>query len=392
LPQLKRAVILILDGVGVGGGATPEADSLAHAVERSGGLDAPNLADMGLAHVSPIPGVEVPEQTFGAHGRCAKASPGAEHTSGHWEVLGHAVEHDFPVFEDGLPEDLLATCEHAADMEGFFGNRRAPGTEMIAEFGKQHCESGKPILYTSNDSVVQIAAHEGVLPTAHLYRICKAVREVLTGENGVARVIARPFFGDEGSYRRTEMRKDFTISPPSLLTDATSKAKMPVVALGPIAEHVADRGLAASAKMLNNDDGYAKLQKALSNEKLTSGLIVATFADFDRPWARSGDCDGYVRGLEAFDSALAQVLELLVEGDLVVVTADHGCDPTLIDSIPSPSHTHEDVPLFAYGPGFANGIDLGRRETLADIAATVAEGFGLPAPSSGTSFLSALAG
>jgi len=323
-----------------------------------------------------------------AYGRCALASPGKDTTTGHWEMAGIHLAKPFPLFPHGFPRDLMEEFERCIG-RGTLGNCAASGTEIIQELGAEHMRTGKPIVYTSADSVFQVAAHEEVIPLWELYKICETAREMLRGPLEVGRVIARPFIsqpgGEPGAFTRTANRKDYAVPPPrGMLLDQLHDHKVEVTSVGKIFDVFLGRGIGDHEKTQDNSDGMAKTLDAL--DSLDRGLLFVNLVDFDQLYGHRNDVEGYARALEEFDAWLPSLYRKLTNNDLVIITADHGCDPTT----PSTDHSREYVPLLAYRPRQPEPSDLGLRSTLSDIGQTVAENFGMHIEK-GTSFLAAIA-
>lgn len=373
----------MLDSVGIG--AMPDAasygdedsDTLGHIAERRA-LALPNLLQLGLSNIRPFHGLAPVANPSGAFGKCTLASPGKDTTTGHWEMAGILLEKPFPLFPDGFPREVMDPFE-AEIHRKTLGNKAASGTEIIAELGEEHMRTGSPIVYTSADSVFQIAAHESVIPLEQLYEICATARRILQGPYEVGRVIARPFEGTTGSFVRTPNRKDFAIPPPpGMLLDQLAAENIPVYGVGKISDIFLGRGITRSAKTKNNADGMQKTQTAMGEQ--SQGLILVNLVDFDQLYGHRNDVEGYAAALEAVDSWLPELA--VREQDLVILTADHGCDPTT----PSTDHSREYTPLLVYGPRVRRGVDLRTRATLADIGQTVADIFGTQIKA-GSSFL-----
>lgn len=380
-----RAVVVVLDGVGVG--ALPDAGDYGDAgantlrnVLRAAGPRLPFLASLGFLHTLYGDGTNGLPAPSGAFGRLAAAAPGKETTSGHWELMGLPVAEPFPVYPDGFPADVIGGFEAAIGRKAL-GNRAGSGMVLLDELGAEHVRTGRPIVYTSSDSVFQVAAHEEIVPVEALYGWCEAARTVLDGPHRVGRVIARPFIGVPGSFRRTGHRRDFAVPPPGeTLLDRLQKSGRRVLAIGKVAEVFAGRGVTESIPTDSNRDG---LEAALEAARDDGGdLVYVNLRDFDSRYGHRNDAKGFARALEELDGFLPALLAALRPDDLFVLTADHGCDPTDV----STEHTREFVPLVATGAGIAPGADLGTRETLADVAATLAVHFGIP-PLAGRSFL-----
>lgn len=387
--EFRRVALIVLDSVGIG--PMPDwaeflddmpSDTLGNCAKLRP-LKLPNLEALGLANIRPFEHLKAAEAPRANYGRCALASPGKDTTTGHWEMAGILLEKAFPLYPGGFPAGLMAEFERRIG-RGTLGNKPASGTEIIRELGEEHVATGKPIVYTSADSVFQIAAHEEVIPIAEQYRICEIARELLSGEHEVGRVIARPFVGRPGAFARTSNRHDYAVAPPrGMLLDALSAQGVDVVSVGKIADIYLGRGVTRALKSKSNAEGMARIEEALG--ELESGLIFANLVDFDMLYGHRNDPEGYSRALEEVDAWLPRLDAALRPGDLVIFTADHGCDPTT----PSTDHSREYVPLLACGPGLEGGADLGTRASLADIGQTVAENFGAKV-AAGVSFLGAL--
>ncbi len=368
-----RVIWLVLDSVGIG--AMPDAaeygdegsDTLGN-IARRHKLELPNMRRMGLGNIKPLAGLPPAEHPAGAYGKCRLASPGKDTTTGHWEMAGIILEKPFPIYPHGFPPEIIELFESGIGRK-ILANRPASGTEIIRELGAEHMRTGSPIVYTSADSVFQIAAHEDVIPVDELYRICEIAREILQGPNKVGRVIARPFEGSPGHFVRTANRHDYAVPPPEgMLLDRLAERQVPVYAVGKISDIFLGRGITHSVKTKNNADGMRRTAEAMSAQK--DGLIFINLVDFDQLYGHRNDVPGYAAALEAVDRWLPS-LELQC-GDLFIVTADHGCDPTT----PSTDHSREYTPLLAYGENVKPAVRLNTRGTLADIGQTVAENFG----------------
>jgi len=338
------------------------------------------MCRLGLGNIKPLIGLPAAAEPAGAFGRCALASPGKDTTTGHWEMAGIHLEKPFPLYPHGFPRDIMDEFERRIGRTAL-GNKAASGTEIIKELGAEHMRTGSPIVYTSADSVFQIAAHEEVIPLWELYKICETARAILQGPREVGRVIARPFVGAPGSFTRTPNRKDYAVPPPrGMLLDALEERGVKVHSVGKIFDVFLGRGIRDYSKTKNNADGMAQTLAAM--ESHPDGLIFVNLVDFDQQYGHRNDVEGYAAALEQFDAWLPQLQAKEREGDLTILTADHGCDPTT----PSTDHSREYVPLLASGPRVRHGVNLGVRATLSDIGQTVAANFGAHI-SKGTSFL-----
>jgi len=387
--SFERVIWIVLDSVGVG--AMPDAAAYGDAgsdtlgnIARRRALKLPNLARLGLGNLKPLPHIEPAPYPAAAFGRCALASPGKDTTTGHWEMVGIHLAKPFPLYPHGFPPDIMQEFERRIG-RGTLGNCAASGTEIIKQLGEEHMRTGKPIVYTSADSVFQVAAHEEVIPLWELYKICETAREILRGPHEVGRVIARPFIGQPGNFTRTPNRKDYAVPPPQgMLLDQLEANEIEVYSIGKIFDVFLGRGIQEHEKTKNNADGMAKTLEAM--DQVESGLIFVNLVDFDQQYGHRNDVEGYAHALEEFDAWLPLLERKLQFDDLVIITADHGCDPTT----PSTDHSREYVPLLAYRPRKMEGINLGLRRSLSDIGQTVAENFGTKI-SQGASFLAAIA-
>lgn len=380
-----RVILIVLDSVGIG--AMPDAadygdvdrDTLGHIAERHG-LKVPNLVCLGLANIRPL-GDLVPVATpQGAYGKAALLSPGKDTTAGHWEMAGVILDRPFPTYPQGFPKQVVEAFERAIGRKTL-GNFPASGTEIIRRLGEEHLRSGRPIVYTSADSVFQVAAHEEVIPIEELYRICRVARELLQGEHRVGRVIARPFIGKPGAFYRTDRRHDFAVEPPRpMLLDLLKDAALDVVGVGKIPDIFLNRGITRALPGKNNRQALESTAEAIADN--SRGLIFTNLVDFDMLYGHRLDIEGYARAIEEVDAFLPSILARLKPGDLLLLTADHGCDP----AGPSTDHSREFAPVLAAGPRARAGVNLGTRASLADLGATIAQNFSLGLPH-GTSFL-----
>ncbi len=389
--MFKRIFVIVLDSVGIG--AMPDAshygdtgaNTLVHIAKYKGGLTLPVLASMGLGLIEPIAGIPEVSRPLAAFGKMAELSKGKDTTSGHWELAGCPLFTAFPVYPNGFPPEVIDKFTAYTGLQ-VLGNKAASGTEIIVELGKKHFRTGKPIVYTSADSVFQIAAHEEVIPLERLYEICKITREkVCIGDHAVGRIIARPFIGKPGSFTRTANRHDYSVLPPTpTVLDMMKQAGRRVIGIGKIADIYANQGLTQSYPTKSNKQGM-KIITDLAQGNLDAGLIMSNLVEFDSLYGHRNDAIGYAQALEEFDKDLVNLLPRLREDDLLVITADHGCDPTMAGT----DHTREYVPLLAYHHQLAEKgqINLGIRSTFADLGATIADNFALPALPYGQSFL-----
>jgi phosphopentomutase len=382
----QRAIVVVLDGVGVG--ELPDAaaygdagsDTIGNIVRRMP-LKLPTLRALGLGRVAAIGGPVPVNAPIAAVGRMAEASAGKDSVTGHWEMMGIVLQYPFPVFPNGFEPDLIDEFSRLTGRH-IIGNKVASGTEIIKELGTEHMRTGSLIVYTSADSVFQIAAHEDVVPVPELYRLCRVAYELVCEGLGVGRVIARPFVGEPGAFKRTAHRHDFALPPPTeTLLDRVQAAQLPVIAIGKIQDLFAGHGITQAFHTASDEQGMDEVERQIGS--VSRGLIFANLVDFDTQYGHRNDVEGYARNLEWFDGRLARVLPRLNPTDLLVVTADHGNDPTT----PSTDHSREYVPLVVAGPRIRAGADLGTRSTFADLGQTLAELFGVGRLVHGTSFL-----
>jgi phosphopentomutase len=385
----ERIIWIVLDSVGIGEMPDAEAygdkgsDTLGN-IARRRRLHLPNLCRLGLANIRPLEGLQPALSPAGAYGKCALASPGKDTTTGHWEMAGIHLEKPFPVFPNGFPREVMEPLETRIG-RSTLGNKAASGTEIIQELGEEHMRTGSPIVYTSADSVFQVAAHEEVIPLFELYKICETARSILRGPYEVGRVIARPFVGSPGNFTRTANRHDYAVPPPKgMLLDQLTARGVETFSVGKIFDIFLGRGIGDHEKTKSNAEGMAKTLEAA--REFDRGLIFVNLVDFDMLYGHRNDVEGYARALEEVDSWLPLLDAALRPRDLVILTADHGCDPTT----PSTDHSREYVPVVAFGPRARAGVNLGLRATLADIGQTVAENFGTRI-AAGKSFLSEIA-
>jgi len=388
--------VLVLDSVGAG--ELPDAaqygdagsNTLSNTAAAVGGLSMPNLGAMGIGNITDVMGVPRTERPTASWGRNAEHSAGKDTTTGHWEMMGLTLTHAFPTYPDGFPPEVMDAFTRETGL-GWLGNYPASGTVIIQDLGDEHVATGDPIVYTSADSVFQIAAHEEVIPIERLYELCSIARtKVMIGEHAVGRIIARPFIGPvDGTYQRTHRRRDFAVEPfePTAL-DILADAGILSYGIGKIGEIFAWRGICESPHSENNMHGFDNLVKRVA-EGTDNGFVFANLVDFDMVWGHRNDVEGYARGLEAVDARIPDLLDAMIDGDLLIITADHGCDPTT----DSTDHSREYTPLIAHVKGVDHGVGLGTRQTFADIGETVLDFYGLAGRcGSGTSFLSEVRG
>lgn len=384
--MVEKIILIVLDSVGIG--ELPDAkdfgdegsNTLGNIAKAVGGLHLPNMEMLGIGKIEPIEGISPDVVPKGFYGKMAEASAAKDTTSGHWEIAGIITDKPFPTYPDGFPDEIINLFTREIG-RGILGNKSASGTEIIKELGEEHIRTGYPIVYTSADSVFQIAACEDVIPVPELYRICEIVRGILTGRHNVGRVIARPFIIQEGKYIRTERRKDFSVSPPSsTVLDIAVEKGYEVIGIGKIGDIFAHRGLSLEIHTASNDEGVSQTINCIKRK--TRGIIFTNLIDFDMKYGHRNDVKGYAQALKEFDNRLPEIMDAMGTKDILVITADHGCDPTT----PSTDHSREYVPLLAYGRGLGMPESLGIRKTFADVGATIAEALLLPRLKYGESF------
>ncbi len=388
MSEIERVVLIVLDSVGAG--ELPDAgkfgdegsDTLGNTARAVGGLHLPNLQNLGLGNLHPILGVPSVSAPLASYGRLAELSAAKDTTIGHWEIAGLVSPQPFPTYPNGFPPNVIEAFEQRIGRKTL-GNYPASGTVIIEKLGKEHMRSGFPIVYTSADSVFQVAAHEQVIPVNELYRICNIAREMLQGEHNVGRVIARPFVGVPGAFERTDRRRDFATPPPEpTLLDLIVQAGQSVWAVGKIEDIFAGQGITHAIHTHDNMDGVDQTLAAMG--EAGAGLIFTNLVDFDMRFGHRNNPAGYAAALEAVDDRVPEFIDALRHSDALIFTADHGCDPTT----PSTDHSREYVPLLVYGEPIQGGVDLGTRDTFADIGATIAEWLGLQPALAGQSFAS----
>lgn len=388
--MINRVIVIVLDGCGIGEapdtGAYGDSGSntLVNTARAVGGLNCPNLERLGLGHLDHIEGVSAVANPIGSFGTMAQRSAGKDSTTGHWELMGVVLADPFPVYPNGFGPHILERFTRETGRR-VLGNCPASGTEIIARLGDQHCTTGDLIVYTSADSVFQVAAHEEIVPVEELYRCCEIARRILTGKDAVGRVIARPFVGTSGHYVRTHRRRDFSLSPPRpTLLDRLMDRDIETVGIGKIGDLFAGQGLSVKIHTTDNDDGMEQTISALSTHP--RGMIFTNLVEFDMIWGHRNDVQGFARGLERFDRLLERLLPSMGESDALFLVADHGCDPTT----PSTDHSRELVPLLVYGPSLRAGVRLGQRTSFVDLAATIGDIFGVRESGDGRSVLADL--
>jgi phosphopentomutase len=386
MSSIERVILIILDSVGAG--ELPDAadygdvgsNTLGNTARSVGGLSLPNMGRLGLGHITDIAGVPPAPSPLGAHGRMAEASKGKDTTVGHWEIAGVISEYPMPTYPQGFPDSVMRPFEERIGRPTL-GNIVASGTVIIEELGPEHLRTGQPIIYTSADSVFQIAAHEEIVPVDELYGMCRIAREILVGSHAVGRVIARPFVGTPGAFERTARRKDFSAPPPrTTMLDQIAQAGKRVWAVGKIEDIFAGRGISDALHTQDNMDGVDQTLNYL--EHPGQGLVFTNLVDFDMRYGHRNNARAYADALEAFDARLPELVAALRDDDVLVITADHGCDPTT----PSTDHSREYVPLLVAGAPIAPCIDLGTRSTFADLGATITDWLQVGPMDAGESF------
>ncbi len=371
--MVNRVIIIVLDSVGIG--ELPDAykfgdegsNTLVNTARAVGGLNIPNLERFGIGKIENIMGVsgDVAEEAF--YGKMIEASVAKDTTSGHWEIMGVITDKPFPTYPNGFPDDVIERFTKSIG-RSILGNKTASGTEIIKELGAEHIKTGSPIVYTSADSVFQIAACEDVIPVESLYEICDCARDILKGEHNVGRVIARPFIEKNGIYTRTERRRDFSLSPPEdTLLDKAARDGYEVVGVGKIGDIFAHRGLTREVHASNNHEGILKTIECIKED--FKGIVFTNLIDFDMKYGHRNDPEGYAGALKAFDNSLPEIVAVLNKNDILIITADHGCDPTT----PSTDHSREHVPLLVFGKKLSKPGPLGIRTSFADVGATISE-------------------
>lgn len=384
--MINRVTILVMDSVGIG--ALPDAEkfgdlganTLGNISKVMGGIKLPNLVQLGLGNIDEIEGVDGIPNPIGSFGRSMEISNGKDTTTGHWEIAGLYIEKPFKTYPNGFPKEIISKFEELTGRKAL-GNKPASGTEIIEELGQEHMKTGNPIVYTSADSVFQIAAHEEVIPLDELYKMCSIAREILKGEDQVARVIARPFIGELGNFTRTPNRRDYSLDPfEKTVLDFASDAGYDVMAVGKIEDIFNGKGITKEVHTKDNMDGVDKTIEYLKTN--TKGIIFTNLVDFDAKFGHRRNPKGYKEALEEFDLRVPEILNNLKDRDMLIIIADHGNDPTYKGT----DHTREYVPVLVYGKNVKGGVNLGTRETFADVAATIADILDLEKPKIGTSF------
>lgn len=384
--RINRVIWIVLDSVGIG--ELPDAErfgdvgsnTLCNTARAVGGLDIPNMVKLGLGNIKGITDIDTCKKPIGSYGRLAEISDGKDTTIGHWEMAGIYTPKPFPVYPEGFPDEVIDAFVKKTGVPGVLANCPASGTQIIAELGEEHMRTGKPIVYTSADSVFQIAAHEEIIPLDELYKMCEDAREILEGEHAVARVIARPFVGKDGTFTRTSNRRDFSLKPTTdNVLNRAINAGLDVIGVGKIEDIFAGVGISEAIHTKDNQDGIDVTIRYMKQDN--KGIIYTNLVEFDSVWGHRNNYEGYAKGLAEFDARLPEIMATMKDDDCLIITADHGCDPTT----PSTDHSREYVPLLVYGKYIKAGTDLGTGETYADMAQTIAELLGLEKTSIGTS-------
>jgi phosphopentomutase len=386
MQDYKRFIIIVLDSVGIG--ELPDANlfndqgsnTLGHIAEKAKSFQIPNLVNLGLGNIDPTNKIPKVSNALAVYGKMAEMSLGKDTTTGHWEIAGIVLKQAFPTFMDGFPKAFIEAFEQQIGIKTI-GNYAASGTEIINELGDEHVKTQKPIVYTSADSVFQIAMHEDIYPIQKQYEICTIAREMLTGELAVGRVIARPFLGSNGNYTRTKNRKDFSLEPSYSLLDSVQDHGLSVLGIGKISDIFAGKGINQSIKTANNEEGIKATIEAIKNDKSAS-VIFTNLVDFDMHYGHRRDIDGYAKCLEEFDLHIPNLIKNLRSNDVLIITADHGNDP----SFKGNDHTREFIPVLVVGEKIKKNIQITQGKSFANIAATVAEGLGINFDTIGESF------
>jgi len=384
--SFNRVIIIVLDSVGVGElldaykYGDEGSNTLANTAKTVGGLNIPNFKKLGLGNIIKVEGVEPSKSPMASYGKMTERSAGKDTTTGHWELMGIYLPDPFPVYPNGFPKEVIDVFEKKIGRK-ILCNKPASGTEIIKKLGEEHIKTGKPIIYTSADSVFQIAAHKDVTPLKELYEMCEIARNILRGKHNVCRVIARPFIGEQGNFVRTSERRDYSVKPPSkTVLDYATDAGFEVFAVGKIGEIFVNQGITEAVHIDNNMDGVDKTLAYM--EEKDKGIIFTNLVDFDMLWGHRNNPEGYAKGLEEVDKRIPEVIENLKPNDVLVFTADHGCDPTT----PSTDHSREYVPLIVYGERIKSGVNLGICKTFSDLGKTIADLMNFDALVEGESF------
>ena len=383
---MSRVIWMVIDSVGIG--ALPDSqkfgdvnvDTLGNIVRSCKGIKIPNMIKLGLANIEGVDSLENIESPIGCYGRCSEVSKGKDTTTGHWEMTGVLVETPFKTFENGFPKDIIEEFERRSNRK-VIGNKPASGTAILDELGEQHMNTGEVIVYTSADSVFQIAAHEEIVSLDELYKMCEIAREIMMGDNAVARIIARPFIGKPGAFERTSNRRDYSLSPfEDTVLDNIKKSNLDVIGIGKIEDIFNKQGITEAIHTHDNMDGVDQTINYMKKE--TKGLIFTNLVDFDSKYGHRRDVEGYKNALEEFDARIPEILENMNDDDVLIINSDHGNDPTYKGT----DHTREYIPVLVYGKNLKSGLNLGTRNSFADIGATVADILNVEMPKHGQSF------
>lgn len=383
---MKRVILIVLDSVGIG--EMPDSklygdegsNTLGNIAENIGRLNVPNLEQLGLGNIMPINGIEKINEPIGNYGKCAERSKGKDTVTGHWEISGIVLEKPLRTYPQGFPKEIIEEFENRIGRK-VIGNKVASGTEIIKEMGEEHIKTGYPIVYTSADSVFQIAAHEDVISVSELYDMCKIARKMFTGENIIGRIIARPFTGSNGNYTRTSNRKDFALDPfGKTMLDYIKEQNLNVMAVGKISDIFNGRGITEDVHIKNNSEGIDKTIEYMKKDK--KGLIFTNLVDFDMLYGHRNDIKGYAKAIMEFDKRLPEMVNIMKDEDVLIITADHGCDPTTL----STDHSREYVPIIVYGKAIKSSIDIGIRNSFCDIGKSILDIFNIENALQGESF------
>ena len=383
---MSRVIWMVIDSVGIG--ALPDSqkfgdvnvDTLRNIVRACKGIKIPNMIKLGLANIEGVDSLENIESPIGCYGRCSEVSKGKDTTTGHWEMTGVLVETPFKTFENGFPKDIIEEFERRSNRK-VIGNKPASGTAILDELGEQHMNTGEVIVYTSADSVFQIAAHEEIVSLDELYKMCEIAREIMMGDNAVARIIARPFIGKPGAFERTSNRRDYSLSPfEDTVLDNIKNSNLDVIGVGKIEDIFNQQGITEAIHTHDNMDGVNQTINYMKKE--TKGLIFTNLVDFDSKYGHRRDVEGYKNALEEFDARIPEILENMNDDDVLIINSDHGNDPTYKGT----DHTREYIPVLVYGKNLKSGLNLGTRNSFADIGATVADILNVEMPKHGQSF------
>ena len=383
---MSRVIWMVIDSVGIG--ALPDSqkfgdvnvDTLGNIVRACKGIKIPNMIKLGLANIEGVDSLENIESPIGCYGRCSEVSKGKDTTTGHWEMTGVLVETPFKTFENGFHKDIIEEFERRSNRK-VIGNKPASGTAILDELGEQHMNTGEVIVYTSADSVFQIAAHEEIVSLDELYKMCEIAREIMMGDNAVARIIARPFIGKPGAFERTSNRRDYSLSPfEDTVLDNIKNSNLDVIGVGKIEDIFNQQGITEAIHTHDNMDGVNQTINYMKKE--TKGLIFTNLVDFDSKYGHRRDVEGYKNALEEFDARIPEILENMNDDDVLIINSDHGNDPTYKGT----DHTREYIPVLVYGKNLKSGLNLGTRNSFADIGATVADILNVEMPKHGQSF------